>query len=71
MKKPMKLITMRKMRLKLLMKSGAEKKINVPSFWEWYSENSRETVTPYTTEEGREVYARLVEQKYDFPLWNK
>ncbi len=59
------------MRLKLLMKSGSEKKINVPNFWEWYTENSRETLTPYTREEGREVYNRLVEEKYDFPLWNK
>lgn len=62
---------MRKMRLKLLMKSGAKKKINVPTFWEWYDENSRETVTPYTREEGKKVYNRLVEEKYDFPLWNK
>lgn len=53
------------------MKSGAKKKINVPTFWEWYDENSRETVTPYTREEGKKVYNRLVEEKYDFPLWNK
>ena len=53
------------------MKSGAKKKIYVPTFWEWYDENSRETLTPYTREEGRKVYERLVEEKYDFPLWNK
>ena len=53
------------------MKSGAKKKIYVPTFLEWYDENSRETLTPYTREEGREVYDRLVEEKYDFPLWNK
>ena len=53
------------------MKSGAEKKIYVPTFEEWYDENSRETLTPYTREEGKKVYNRLVEEKYDFPLWNK
>jgi len=53
------------------MKSGAKKKINVPNFWEWYTENSRESLTPYTREEGREVYNRLVEEKFNFPLWNK
>tara|TARA_R100001594_G_scaffold122817_1_gene159068 strand:+ start:469 stop:630 length:162 start_codon:yes stop_codon:yes gene_type:complete len=53
------------------MKSGAEKKIYVPTFWEWYDENSRETLTPYTREEGRKVYDRLVEEKFNFPHWNK
>ena len=53
------------------MKRGAEKKIYVPTFWEWYDENSRETLAPYTREEGRKVYDRLVEKKYAFPLWNK
>ena len=53
------------------MKSGVEKKIYVPNFWEWYDENSRETLTPYTREEGRKVYDRLVKEKFNFPLWNE
>ena len=54
------------------MKNGAEKKIYVPTFWEWYDENSKErSPAPYTIEEGRKVYDRLVEEKYEFPFWNK
>jgi hypothetical protein len=53
------------------MKNGAEKKIYVPTFEEWYDENSRETVKPYTIEEGKKVYDRLVKEKFNFPLWNE
>tara|TARA_R100000234_G_C4979383_1_gene170033 strand:- start:187 stop:357 length:171 start_codon:yes stop_codon:yes gene_type:complete len=56
------------------MKSGAKKKIYVPTFVDWYTENSSERradqLEPYSIEEGKRIYKDLVKQGFDFPIWN-
>ena len=56
------------------MKSGAEKEIYVPTFQDWYTENSCERradqLKPYSKEEAERIYNDLVKQGFDFPIWN-
>jgi hypothetical protein len=56
------------------MRSGAEKEIYVPTFQDWYTENSSERrkdqLEPYSKEEGERIYNDLVKKGFDFPIWN-
>ena len=58
----------------MLPKEKTNKKTCIPSFWEWYVANTRGYMQrgeePYSQEEGREVYDRLVREDFDFPHWN-
>jgi|TARA_R100000084_G_scaffold92952_1_gene46803 hypothetical protein len=56
------------------MENKAKKSKYIPNFEEWYVVNSRGYIrrgeTPYTEEEARKVYNKLVKQKFGFPHWN-
>tara|TARA_R100000773_G_C4170429_1_gene84338 strand:+ start:285 stop:458 length:174 start_codon:yes stop_codon:yes gene_type:complete len=55
--------------------NGDKKEVIVPSFNDWYTENSRERredlLKPYSRERGKEIYEKLKKENFDFPIWNR
>jgi|TARA_R100000084_G_scaffold36232_4_gene14548 hypothetical protein len=55
--------------------NGAKKEVIVPSFNDWYTENSIERIQdqqkPYSRERGKEIYEELKKRDFDFPVWNR
>ena len=55
--------------------NGAKKEVIVPSFNDWYTENSIERIQdqqkPYSREQGKQIYEELKKRNFDFPIWNR
>ena len=55
--------------------NGAKKEVIVPSFNDWYTENSKERredqQKPYSREQGKQIYEELKKKDFDFPIWNR
>lgn len=55
--------------------NGAKKEVIVPSFDDWYTENSIERIQdlkiPYSKERGKQIYEELIQRDFDFPIWNR